>query len=158
MNYMHKDKKWLIEFCNKLKEELAWCKDRVKVAEKIMYDLKATGQESVESLIRTIDGFEAKKLRLEKEIADATYVVNKKEALSQAKTDKIEDCKQFIETQSGIQQQKIEDLSEKISDKKAYILELQREIASLEYKNEYQNNTMVDLQFKIGKKLKRKMC
>jgi hypothetical protein len=34
-----------------------------------MYDLKATGQESVESLIKTIDNFEAKKIRLENEIS-----------------------------------------------------------------------------------------
>ena len=151
MNYMHKDKKWLIEFCNQLKEELAWCKDRVKVAEKIMHDLKATGQESVESLIRTIDAFEAKKLRLEKEIADATHIVNHKEALSDAKAQKIEQCTEFIETQSGLQQQKIEDLNEKISDKKAYILELKRQIVALEYKNEFQNNTMVDLENRIGR-------
>jgi hypothetical protein len=83
MNYLNKDKQWLIKFCNQLKEELGWCKDRVRVAEKIMHDLKATGQESVESLIRTIDGFEAKRQRLENEIAELTRIVNSKTALSE---------------------------------------------------------------------------
>jgi hypothetical protein len=96
MNYLHKDKKWLIEFCNKLKEELGWCKDRVRIAEKIMFDLQATGQKSVESLIKTIDNFEAKKLRLESEIANLTRIVNRKTESRQAGIDKIEECKNFI--------------------------------------------------------------
>ena len=60
MNYINMDKKWLIKFCNQLKEELAICKDRVKVAEKIMYDLKEWGLESVDALIKTIENFDGK--------------------------------------------------------------------------------------------------
>ena len=56
-----------------------------------MYDLKATGQESVESLIRTIDGFEAKKLRLENEIANISRIVQAKEQQYELRTKKIED-------------------------------------------------------------------
>lgn len=148
---MNKDKKWLIKFCNQLKEELAWCKDRVKTAEKIMNDLKATGQESVESLIRTIDGFEAKKLRLENEIAKASRIVQAKQDLYEQRENKVNDCKNFIETQSDIQQKKIEDLNLKIVDKKDYILELKRQIVALEYKSEAQENALIDLDKKIGK-------
>lgn len=96
MNYLHKDKQWLIELCNKLKEELAWCKSRVKIAEKIMHDLRATGQESVEALIRTIDNFEAKKIRLENEISRISNIVNGKINQSEKRQNKIEECKTFI--------------------------------------------------------------
>lgn len=96
MNYLAKDKQWLIKFCDKLKEELSWAKDKVKTSEKIMFDLKATGQESVESLIRTVDGFEAKKLRLEKEIANAARIAEAKEQQSELRAKKIEECKTFI--------------------------------------------------------------
>ena len=61
-----------------------------------MYDLKATGQESVESLIRTIDGFEAKKLRLENEIASISRIVQAKEQQCELRDKKIEDCRIFI--------------------------------------------------------------
>lgn len=96
MNYLHKDKQWLIDLCNRLKEELAFCKSRVKIAEKIMNDLKATGQESVEALIKTIDNFEAKKIRLENEITRIGNIVTEKLNQSEQRQKKIEDCKTFI--------------------------------------------------------------
>lgn len=145
MNYLNKDKQWLIKFCNQLKEELAICKDRVKVAEKIMHDLKACGQESVESLIKTIDSFEAKRQRLENEISHLTNIVDGKMKQSQEKAQKIEDCKNFIETQSGLQEQKIVDLSQQIGDKKAHILDLKRQIVALENKYEAQSNEFMRL-------------
>ena len=96
MNYLNKDKKWLIRFCDQLKRELEWSKSKAKTSEKIMEDLKATGQESVESLIKTIDAFEAKKIRLEKEIAKASNIVQHKENQSNLRTEKIENCQNFI--------------------------------------------------------------
>jgi histidinol dehydrogenase len=150
MNYMNKDKKWLIRFCDKLKEELSFCKERVEMAEKIMHDLKATGQESVESLIKTIDGFEAKKLRLESEIASASGIMQVKQDMYDLREKKVADCRNFIETHSEYQEKKIEDLNNKIFDKKEYILDLKRQVVSLEYKSEAQENALVDLDRKIG--------
>lgn len=93
MNYINMDKKWLIKFCNQLKEELAICKDRVKVAEKIMFDLKEWGLESVDALIKTIENFEGKKIRLENEIANLTKIVDAKTKVANQKAKKINDCK-----------------------------------------------------------------
>ncbi|CAI2372833.1 unnamed protein product [Moneuplotes crassus] len=157
MNYLAKDKQWLIKFCDQLKEELAWAKAKVKTSEKIMHDLKATGQESVESLIRTVDGFEAKKLRLEKEIAQASRITEAKEYEHDLRTKKIEECKNFIKTQSGLQEQKMEDLSEKIIDKRQNILELKRQIVALEYKCEAQENSLVDIDKRIEDKVYNKI-
>lgn len=93
MNYINMDKKWLIKFCNQLKEELAIWKDRVKVAEKIMFDLKECGLENVDALIKTIDNFEGKKIRLENEITNLTKVVDAKTRVANQKAKKISDCK-----------------------------------------------------------------
>jgi len=153
MNYLNKDKHKLIKFWDQLKNELEFAKLKVKVSEKIMADLKATGQESVEALIKNIDAFEAKKIRLENEIAKVSYIVQAKENQSELRNQKIEDCTTFIETQSGLQQQKIENLNDKITDKKQYILELKREIVSLEYKCEAQENNIVDLDRRIEDKV-----
>ena len=99
-----------------------------------MNDLKATGQESVETLIATINNFESKELRLNNEIRSLTSVVDKKLMHSQEKIDKINYYKKFIETESGMQESKIKNLNEKIGDKKQNILELKRQIVLLEAK------------------------
>ena len=61
-----------------------------------MEDLKATGQESVEALIKTIDAFESKKIRLENEIAKAARIVDAKEKQSNMRSQKIDECQNFI--------------------------------------------------------------
>lgn len=60
LNFIHKDKKWLIKLCHQLKEELAIKKDKVKYAERIMNDLKSLGQESIETLVAALGSNEGK--------------------------------------------------------------------------------------------------
>ena len=96
MNYLAKDKKWLIKFCDQLKEELSWAKSKAKTCEINMERLKQTGQSSVEALIRVVDGFDAKRLRLEKEIGSAARITNAKEQQLELRDKKLEECQTFI--------------------------------------------------------------
>lgn len=56
-----------------------------------------------------------------------------------------------IETQSGLQEQKIENLNVQLSDRRAYILDLKRQIVALEYKCENQERTLGEMDDKIEK-------
>ena len=56
----------------------------------------------------------------------------------------------LLETQSELQQEKIKNLTAKISEKRDYILELKRQIVALEYKCEAQENSMAHLDKIIG--------
>ena len=48
---IEKDRELLVNLCNKLLKQLYECKGQVRIAEKFINDLKATGEESVEDLI-----------------------------------------------------------------------------------------------------------
>ena len=59
-------------------------------------------------------------------------------------------------TQSGLQEQKIEDLNSDIDDQNQYILDLQRQIVSFEYKCEAQENSLIELDRKIEERISEK--
>lgn len=85
--------------------------------------------------------------------------VESKLKLSEDKMNKIEGCKHFIETESVLQEQKIQDLSEIIQSKNETILGLKRQIVALEAKQESLQYGKFDLEKKIidtheNKKLK----
>lgn len=42
-DFLEKDLKKLVKYCQELQEELSFCKDKVRTAEKIINDLKASG-------------------------------------------------------------------------------------------------------------------
>lgn len=56
-----------------------------------------------------------------------------------------------IETQSGLQEQKIENLNVELGERRAYILDLKRQIVALEYKCENQERTLSEMDDKIEK-------
>ncbi len=47
-----------MQYVKDIKGELDYCQTKVQVAEKILMDLKDSGQESVEALVNTIKSYE----------------------------------------------------------------------------------------------------
>ena len=73
--FQEKNLKSLIAYAKKLTHELEEYKEKVKMAEKIIQDLRNTGSESLDSLIAMLHGYQLKQQQLQEEIKKLTQLV-----------------------------------------------------------------------------------
>lgn len=70
-----KNLRGLINYAKKLTRELEEYKEKVKMAEKIIEDLRNTGNESLDALINMLKGFQEKQLQVADEIRKLKQLV-----------------------------------------------------------------------------------
>lgn len=66
--YQEKNLKGIVAYAKKLTRELEEFKEKVKMAERIIQDLRNTGNESLDSLISMLEGYKHKQAQTQEEI------------------------------------------------------------------------------------------
>ena len=128
----------MVEYIKEITSELDFCKAKVQVAEKILNDLKSSGQESVEALVNTIKNYEGIEKTLTVDLKTIQEELDMKKELFEQKKEELKEMDNFVKNESGKQKQKIINLNKKICARKEVIKVLNFEVVYLQQKQEMQ--------------------
>ena len=113
---MDRDTDDLVEYVKWITGDLGVLRDRVRIAEKIIADLKTTGEESVESLLNTLYEQKARQEKLQKESDGLRNIIQSKETAISKKEDELTKLKQFVEMETSEKEVEIKNLRAEIDD------------------------------------------
>ncbi|CDW87931.1 UNKNOWN [Stylonychia lemnae] len=134
--FQHKNLKGLIGYAKKLTQELEDYRIKVKMAEKIIQDLKSTGNESLDSLLHMLNGYQAKYNQVKHEIEKLKQLVMLKDDEILQLDEDIGDLSSFVSTAKAKLEDKIDDLLHTLEENKRMIRRQDKIIVDLQQKNE----------------------
>ena len=108
----------LLEYIKWISADLSLLRDRARIAEKIISDLKQSGEESVESLIDTLSHHKHKQDGLDREVDGLRAVVNGKEREIAIKEGDITNLKRLIEMETSEKEVEIRRIKTEIEEQK----------------------------------------
>ena len=119
--------------------ELDFCNARVAVAQRIIRDLKDSGQESVEALVKTINEYEGVEKKLTLVIEKEKKSLAKREKKAADKKKHLQELTEFVKMESGSQDEKIKAITLEIKDREKTIVDLNFDVVHLQAKLEAQH-------------------
>lgn len=118
---MEMDQADLVAYVKWITNDLGKLRARVRIAEKIIADLKKSGEESVEQLLNNLFDMKRKEEELANEADNLRDIVASKQDLIERKEGEISRVKSFIERETAAKDAEIQDHSEEIDDQRACI-------------------------------------
>eukprot|EP00347_Sterkiella_histriomuscorum_P023494 403334433 len=134
--FQHKNLRGLINYAKKLTQELEEYKVKVKMAEKIIQDLRNTGNESLDSLINMLESYQQKQLQTQQEIQKLKQLVLLKDDEILQLDEDIGELSCFVSTAKDKLEDKIDDLLRTLEDNRRLIRRQDKIIVDLQQKNE----------------------
>ena len=101
------------------------------MAQRIIRDLKDSGQESVEALVKTINEYEGVEKKLTLVIEKEKKSLAKREKKAADKKKHLEELTEFVKMESGSQDEKIKAITHEIKDREKTIVDLNFDVVHL---------------------------
>lgn len=117
----------LIEYTKWISKESQVLRDRVRAAEKVISDLKSSGESSVEAIMETLYLLKVKQEELDSEAESLREVINTKEVVIKQKEETKASVKQTIEIQNAEKENEIHALRVQL-DEQRQLLDSQRRL------------------------------
>ena len=117
----------LIEYTKWISKESQVLRDRVRAAEKVISDLKSSGESSVEAIMETLYLLKVKQEELDSEAEQLREVINTKEVVIKSKEETKASVKQTIEIQNAEKENEIHALRVQL-DEQRQLLDSQRRL------------------------------
>lgn len=146
------DMKDLVEYVKWLTNDLGKLRDRVKIAEKVIGDLRRSGKESVESLLNTLYDYKRKQESLMEEAESQRQQIQECEDEIAMLEAVIREKKKEIERQTGDKLSVIENQEEEINQKNALIRRQKEELIMLQALNEQNQKNLTQANNALNKK------
>jgi len=127
----------LVEYVKWITEDLGKLRDRVRIAEKIISDLRRSGEESVESLLSNLYAQKKKQEELDEEADNLRDVINSKEYQIQKKEEEINRVKRFIEMETHEKELQIKKFREDTGEQRKVIENQKKMIHELQILNDF---------------------
>jgi predicted nucleic acid-binding Zn-ribbon protein len=99
--HFERDTQDLIEYVKWISGDLSMLRDRARISEKVINDLKKSGEESVDSLMETLSSNKQKQDALDKEVDGIRAVIVAREHEISCKEDDINNLKRLIELETN---------------------------------------------------------
>lgn len=117
----------LIEYTKWISKESGVLRDRVRAAEKVISDLKSSGESSVEAIMETLYLLKVKQEELDSEAEQLREIINTKEVVIKQKEETKASVKQTIEIQNAEKENEIHALRVQL-DEQRQLLDSQRRL------------------------------
>ncbi len=118
-------------------------RDRARIAEKIISDLKQSGEESVDSLMDTLSHNKRKQDALDREVDGLRAVVNTKEREIAIKEGDITNLKRLIELETNEKEVEIRRIKTEIEEQNKVMENQQKIIRELQVLNDFTQSDLI---------------
>lgn len=133
----------LLEYIKWISADLSLLRDRARIAEKIISDLKQSGEESVDSLMDTLSHNKRKQDNLDREVDALRGVINGKEREIAVKEGDITNLKRLIELETNEKEVEIRRLKTEIEEQKKVMENQQKIIRELQVLNDFTQSDLI---------------
>ncbi|CDW82986.1 UNKNOWN [Stylonychia lemnae] len=149
---LDRDTQDLVEYVKWITNDLGLLRDRVRIAEKIINDLRKSGEESVESLLNNLYTQKKRQEEVEQEADNLRDVINTKEYEISIKEEEVNKLKRLIELETSEKETEIKRIRHDI-DEQQKVLDNQRKIIQeLQILNDFTQQDMI----KVSKDLQKR--
>jgi len=131
-----KNLKGLLRYAKKLTHELEDFKEKVKMAEKIIKDLRESGNESIDALLQMLEGYKNKEEQSLEEIKNLKQLILVKDDEIRSLDEEILELADLKNTAKDQQERQLLELRTRISDNAQQIRRTDKLIVDLQQKNE----------------------
>lgn len=139
-----KNIKGLIRYAKTLTSELDEYKEKVKMAEKIIQDLRNTGNESLDALLNMLATYRIKQVQTQQEILKLKQLVEMKKDEIVGLDEDITELSSFVSTAKGKLEVKIGELLGSLEENRRLIRRQDKIIVDLQQKNEVSQISIAD--------------
>ena len=143
----------VLEYVKWISSDLSMLRDRSRIAEKIISDLKRSGEQSVDSLMSTLAHHKTSQESLDREIDSIRAVINAKEHEVSVREGDITNLNRLIELETNEKQIEIRRLRTEIDEQNKVVENQQKIIKELQVLNDYTQGDLIqatsDLQSRI---------
>lgn len=146
----------LIEYVKWITNETAILRQRVRVAESVISQLRKSGETSVESLLDTLYVLKKKQKKLDEEAETLRMHVKSKEAIIKMKEDERGSLKSTIENEKQTQEVEMSKLKKQLDDQKNLINNQRKLLNQLQVMNEYSQGDITKAAQELSKKINEK--
>ncbi len=138
-----KDTEALLEYVTWISSDLCMLRDRSRIAERIISDLKRSGEDSVDSLMETLGTHKKKQDDLDREVDRLRQTINAKEADIAAKEEEVTNLKRLIELETNEKEIETRRIRTEIEEQLKVIEGQKKVILELQVLNDYTQSDLV---------------
>jgi chromosome segregation ATPase len=151
-----RDNQDLLEYVKWISADLSMLRDRARIAEKIISDLKKSGEESVDSLMSNLTAFKHKQDELDREVDSFRAVINAKENEVALKEGNITNLKRQIELETKEKEMEIRRLKTEIDEQNKVIENQLKIIKELQTLNDYTQADLIQATSELQSRIREK--
>jgi chromosome segregation ATPase len=133
---------------------LSLLRDRARIAEKIISDLKQSGEESVDSLMGTLSHHKRKQDGLDREVDGLRAVVNTKEREIAIKEGDITNLKRLIELETNEKEVEIRRIKTEIEEQNKVMENQQKIIRELQVLNDFTQSDLIQATSELQQRIR----
>eukprot|EP00347_Sterkiella_histriomuscorum_P010875 403374585 len=127
----------VVEYVKWITNDLGLLRDRVRIAEKIISDLRKSGEESVESLLNNLYAQKKKQEDIEQEADNIRDIINTKEYEISIKEEEVNKLKRLIELETSEKEIEIKRIRGDIEEQKQVLENQKKIIQELQILNDF---------------------
>lgn len=146
----------LIEYTKWISKESGILRDRVRAAERVISDLKSSGESSVEAIMETLYLLKVKQEELDSEAETLREVINNKEVVIKNKEETKASVKQTIEIQNAEKENEIHALRVQLDEQRQLMDSQRRLLNELQVLCEVTQNHIIKANKDLQKKKQQK--
>lgn len=146
----------LIEYTKWISKESGILRDRVRAAERVISDLKSSGESSVEAIMETLYLMKVKQEELESESESLREMINSKEVIIKNKEETKASVKQTIEIQNAEKENEIHALRLRMDEQRQLMDGQRRLLNELQMLSEVTQNHIIKATKELQKKKQQK--
>ena len=146
----------LVEYVKWVSGDLSMLRDRARVSEKVISDLKRSGQESVDQLMEKLSSNKQKQARLDADVDALRAVIQGKEHEIARKEDEIVGLKRLIELETNEKEMEIRRIRLEIEEQNKVIENQQKIVKELIVLNDYTQTDLIQANAELQSRIREK--
>jgi chromosome segregation ATPase len=144
----------LLEYIKWISGDLSMLRDRGRISEKIISDLKQSGEESVDSLMSTLTHHKHRQDALDREVDGLRFVVNQKEREIAVKEGDITNLKRLIELETNEKEVEIRRIKSEIEEQTKVMENQQKIIRELQVLNDFTQTDLIQATSELQQRIR----
>lgn len=140
---IERDTQDLLEYVHWISSDLGLLRDRARVSEKIISELKQSGEDSVDSLMATLTAHKRKQEELDREVDRHRAIIVAKEGEIQAKEEQVMHLKRLIELETNEKEIEIRRIRTEIEEQNKVIENQLKIIQELQVLNDFTQTELI---------------
>ena len=146
----------MIEYVKWISSDLGMLRDRARVSEKVISELKRSGEDSVDTLMETLSAHRTKQDQLDRDVEAQRSIIVGKENQIAAKEDEINGLKRLIELETNEKEIEIRRIRTEIDEQNKVIESQQKIIRELQVLNDYTQSDYIQATSELQSRIREK--